>query len=243
MHTRLLAGSVGRTLNSYGASILMVLCATGSVLWWPGTTNWRSRFRIEWTSGWRKLSGQLHHVTGVTSVLFIALLAFTGTYFFWSAAYVRIVSSIFTRTAEPRVAPGPPGSGLASLGHLEASAAASFPGVPIHRIQVVERPNQAVRVTFRAGRPEEFHLVSTAFLHPVTGEVLGRVPLSERPWGDRILSWFSVLHFGVFGGWPIKVLWAVWGLSLPGLAVSGLLMWWRRVVQPLGWASNPPARL
>jgi uncharacterized iron-regulated membrane protein len=58
-------------------------------------------------------------------------------------------------------------------------------------------------------------------------------PLDQRPAGDEILSWFSALHFGVFGGWPIRILWFALGLSLPVLSVSGCLLWWRRVVEPM----------
>jgi uncharacterized iron-regulated membrane protein len=75
--------------------------------------------------------------------------------------------------------------------------------------------------------------VSTVFLHPVTGEVLAIQPLSGRPAGDAILAWFSALHFGIFGGWPVRLLWFVLGLSLPVLSVTGCVLWWRRVVVPM----------
>ena len=232
LHTNLLAGSTGRLVNSYAAIVLLVLCVSGAVLWWPGMAHVENRFRLSWSSGWWKFSWQLHHVTGAVSVVFIALLSITGTYFYWSSSYVRAVSSMFARTAEPPVGKVEVGASLMSTSRLEAAARANMPGLPLHRISVVDAPNYAVRATFRDGAPQEFHLVSTVFLHPVTGAVLGRNPLATRPMGDTILSWFSALHFGVFGGWLVKVLWTVLGFSLPVLGISGLLMWWRRVIQP-----------
>jgi uncharacterized iron-regulated membrane protein len=50
--------------------------------------------------------------------------------------------------------------------------------------------------------------------------------------GDKIIRWFSYLHFGNFGGWPSKALWVVIGLAPAFLFVTGLLMWWNRVLAP-----------
>jgi hypothetical protein len=50
--------------------------------------------------------------------------------------------------------------------------------------------------------------------------------------GDTIIRWISYLHFGNFGGWPSKALWVVIGLAPAFLFVTGLLMWWNRVLGP-----------
>ncbi|MGA2880432.1 MAG: PepSY-associated TM helix domain-containing protein [Bryobacteraceae bacterium] len=50
--------------------------------------------------------------------------------------------------------------------------------------------------------------------------------------GDKIIRWFSYLHFGNFGGWPSKVVWVIIGLAPAFLFVTGVLMWWNRVLSP-----------
>ena len=60
--------------------------------------------------------------------------------------------------------------------------------------------------------------------------------------GDTVLYWIAYLHFGRFGGWPSKILWAVVGLAPPVMFVTGALMWWRRVLKPLGQASRTRGR-
>jgi uncharacterized iron-regulated membrane protein len=159
MHTNLLAGSTGRRVNGYGAWLLVVMGLTGAVLWWPRQI-WRPRWRA-WP---------LHHATGVIALPFVLLLSVTGTYFMWSTDYVKAVSTVFERTAEPKGkgAKGP----MLPMAELAGRAYAALPGREIQRIAVVEQPNQAVRVTMREGTPAEFHLVSTVFLDPVTGDVL-----------------------------------------------------------------------
>ncbi len=57
-----------------------------------------------------------------------------------------------------------------------------------------------------------------------------RLPPIKRTPGDIFLRWFYYLHFGNFGGWPVKVLWVILGLAPPFLFVTGALMWWNRVL-------------
>jgi uncharacterized iron-regulated membrane protein len=49
--------------------------------------------------------------------------------------------------------------------------------------------------------------------------------------GDRIFTWFGRLHFGRYGGMPMKIAWAIFGLAPPILFVTGAIMWWNRVLR------------
>jgi uncharacterized iron-regulated membrane protein len=50
--------------------------------------------------------------------------------------------------------------------------------------------------------------------------------------GDEVLRWLSRLHFGRFGGWPVKALWTALGLIPLILFITGAVMWWNRVLRP-----------
>ena len=59
-------------------------------------------------------------------------------------------------------------------------------------------------------------------------------PYGERP-GDVFLEWLPRLHFGrwrdpVWGPW-LKAVWAIVGLVPAVMFVTGLIMWWNRVVR------------
>ena len=58
--------------------------------------------------------------------------------------------------------------------------------------------------------------------------------VESRAYGyaETAISWMVALHFGRFGGWPVRVIWIVAGLVPAFLAVSGAIMWWLRVVKP-----------
>jgi uncharacterized iron-regulated membrane protein len=50
--------------------------------------------------------------------------------------------------------------------------------------------------------------------------------------GDQIIRWFSYLHFGNFGGWISKTIWVFLGLAPAFLFITGVLMWFNRVIAP-----------
>lgn len=68
----------------------------------------------------------------------------------------------------------------------------------------------------------------------VAGAVLGlrRGPRPPLTTGQKILRGFSFAHYGNFGGWPVKALWVILGLAPPALFMTGILMWWNRVLGP-----------
>lgn len=59
-------------------------------------------------------------------------------------------------------------------------------------------------------------------------------PRRRRPLtlGGKILRDFSSLHYGNFGGWPLKALWVLLGFTPVVLVGSALVMWWNRVLWP-----------
>lgn len=50
--------------------------------------------------------------------------------------------------------------------------------------------------------------------------------------GDQMLFWLAQAHFGRFAGVEVKILWTTIGLAPAALFVTGLLMWWKRVLRP-----------
>jgi len=62
--------------------------------------------------------------------------------------------------------------------------------------------------------------------------------------GDELLSWLAKAHFGRFAGVSVKIIWTVIGLVPSVLFITGLLMWWKRVLKPwLGRKALVPSRV
>ena len=88
--------------------------------------------------------------------------------------------------------------------------------------------------------PEPFRAVVGIFTTidpPRPAQIVYAAPPIRRPrrpptTGQKILRGFSTAHYGTFGGWPVKALWVILGCAPPVLFVSGVLMWWNRVLHP-----------
>jgi uncharacterized iron-regulated membrane protein len=72
----------------------------------------------------------------------------------------------------------------------------------------------------------------TIYFNPYDGTHLAtwRYGVNESL-GDWFI-WSQIpLHYGTYWGLAIKILWAAMGLTMPLLAVSGLLMYWNRYLR------------
>ncbi len=73
--------------------------------------------------------------------------------------------------------------------------------------------------------PEPFE-TAVAFLDP-PAQASRKATIAEQS-----LSWLARLHFGRFGGMSTKLIWTIFGLAPIALVITGLWMWWARVVRP-----------
>lgn len=226
LHGNLLLARPGRVANGYGGILTMLLCLTGIVIWWPSRSNWRSWLRLRGRRSWWRVPWDLHHSVGFAALPLLLVIAFTGTYFTWGPFYQRTVSALFPRFVEPKL-PADAIQKKPTLDDLAQAAQRALPGPRILRLALVPNADRPVAVTMSEGTAGEFHLASTVYVDPRDGEVLKIKRLILRPFGDTVLGYFSAIHFGIFGGWPIRVLWFLAGLALAALAVTGTLMWWK----------------
>jgi uncharacterized iron-regulated membrane protein len=80
LHDNLLAGQTGRHVNGVGAGLLLLLCLTGALIWWPGVRTWRRSLKVERRAGWRRLAWTLHSAIGFWCFGFVVLWGITGAY-------------------------------------------------------------------------------------------------------------------------------------------------------------------
>lgn len=89
---------------------------------------------------------------------------------------------------------------------------------------------------FYLGVPEPFSHIVDSFSNPDAF-------LGERP-GDVVLSWLARLHFGRWRNMPwLKAFWAFVGLVPALMFVTGVVMWWNRVLRrrPIREVEEPAA--
>jgi uncharacterized iron-regulated membrane protein len=80
-HDHLGAGRMGLLFNGIGAAVVIAMCITGAVLWWPGRTRWRRSVTLRRGVGARRFIRDLHNVLGFWVLLLVLMWALTGIYF------------------------------------------------------------------------------------------------------------------------------------------------------------------
>ena len=218
LHFKLFAGYIGVVLNAMGAVLFVLMCVTGAFIWWPGRRQWKQGFTIRWATRWQIVNYDVHHVVGIASALLLGAV---------SAA--AVVSAVEYRTAY----------------HPEEVAWQSqVDSWPVNLDVVVDAANAAVpggRAIFLylpTGPTTPFRFDKTVnemsyriYLDQQDGRVQRIV--NARPGTSlqaRVDNWAGLIHYGRFWGYASRSAWVVLGLAVPILFVSGLLMWWHRVI-------------
>ncbi len=91
LHDDLLSGFTGRTINGVGGIVLVVLCISGAVIWWPGTAAWRRGLSVQWRAGWKRVNFDLHSAIGFWSFLFVFMWALSGVYLVFPHPFMAVV--------------------------------------------------------------------------------------------------------------------------------------------------------
>ena len=231
LHFNLLIGSAGYVISGVGSASLVVLGLTGFILWWPGVSRWAQALTVHAGRGWRRVIRECHWVTGFWTGGLLLLWAITGVYFCFPGPFRAAVHAVL-----PLTAPNVPASTRAlpaeDVSHesVVARAQALVPGGTVARLFLPAAETAPVAVVMAREEHGDFDTSDevTAYFDRYTGEPLGLDDQSSRSAGDHFMRWLGVLHVGSFGGTPVRLLWAVTGLALPVLAVTGVVMWWTR---------------
>jgi uncharacterized iron-regulated membrane protein len=96
LHDNLLAGARGRFANGLGALVLMVLCVTGAIVWWPrgprgnGSAAWRRRLFVVTDGSWRQTSWSIHSAVGFWMSPLLFMWGLSGAYLAFPTAFDAI---------------------------------------------------------------------------------------------------------------------------------------------------------
>ena len=178
----------------------------------------------------RRLWGDVHRLLGVWSLWFIALIGLTGGWY--------LVESLGGKATPP--------AGIA-LPHEASAHAMAEPGAvrwamgevrqrwPQLRIANL-RPNQDGRGLLIEGQAQAWLVRDRA--NAVGVDLRQRRVLALRDGRDmslhqRIAEMADPLHFGGFGGWPVRLLWFVFGMALTTLCFTGVYLYGLRVSDAL----------
>jgi len=254
LHGELLMGDRGSILVELAASWAIVMVVSGLYLWWPRQA--QGLAGLVWprlNQGKRLFWRDLHAVTGVwisSLALFLLLTGLPWTSV-WGEGFKMARKLTHTaavqqdwgqsRSAEQAMANASVHDGM-DMGHMEMDHAMVMPppAISVERMASTLRPlNLAAPVLISPPSKRELGwtgksdaqnrtLRTTMVLDPHTGAILAREDFGQRHPIDQIVGFGISAHEGQLFGWFNQALGVLTAAGLGLLAVSGVVMWWRR---------------
>lgn len=245
LHRDLFAGLFGELFMAAMALLFVVAIVSGVALYGPfmrkldfGTVRAGRSPRIKWLD--------THNLFGVVTLAWTVVVGATGvmnelsTPLLWLERDVKAMLEPFKSqaAAEPSELSSPQAA-FDAVSHVlpeDKIFSIVFPGAefgsPYHYL-----------IWSKGKEPLTSRLFTPVLVDARSGAVNGAVTM---PWYLRTLQVSRPLHFGDYGGLPLKVIWALLDLVTIIILCSGLYLWWQRsVLMPnlvLEGRSNPASR-
>jgi uncharacterized iron-regulated membrane protein len=236
LHRNFLSGKAGRVGVGGAGIVLFVLAATGLLMWLTGARKWRAWISAPRPGSAVRFHFELHRISGLWAYCFLAVISFSGIGLAYPDAFRQGVQWMTGAAATVRAPRAGKAQSLRALDdYLRAGSAAMPDGVPTE-LRLPEPGKGPVDLRLhRVGdlAPGANHV----YMDAATGAVLAADRIADRPMGARFLAALAPIHYGEFGGIPVKTAWSLLALTPVLLFVTGLMAWWR----PAGRKASRPA--
>ena len=236
LHVDMFAGLPGKLLLAFMGILFVLAIISGTVLYLPFMR--RHDFATVRTDKSRRLRWlDLHNLIGVVTLTWALVVGVTGVI---SASADLIIAAWRAETLSAMIEPyrdAPPLTHLApasDLLHIAARAAPdmqpdfiAFPGTRFSS-------EHHYSVFMKGSTHLTSHLLTPVLIDASNLEVTA---VAGRPWYMDAMGMSQPLHFGDYGGMPMKILWALLDIATIVVLGSGLYLWLRKGVQ----AASPSA--
>jgi uncharacterized iron-regulated membrane protein len=233
LHRDLFAGLAGELFLGFIGLVFVVAVVSGGVLYAPFAR--RQRFGEIRAASRRLWWLDLHNMLGVVTIAWALVVGATGVmnelsqplFAIWQRTDVAEMLKPYRGQAVPEV------TSFSSVQAAFDLAAATMPG---------RHPTSVVFPNGRIGSPHHYliwtkgnaaltaRLFTPVLVDVVTGKLAAVV---EMPWYLRTLQVSRPLHFGDYGGLPLKIIWALLDLVTIVVLGSGLYLWLSRRRSPI----------
>jgi uncharacterized iron-regulated membrane protein len=234
LHTDMFLGLKGELFLGTMGLLFVVALASGAVLYAPfmrkldfGTLRVVGSRRVAWLD--------YHNLLGIVALAWMTVVGVTGIINAlvtpitkaWQARELAAMTSSYS--GRPPLPPE-------RYGSLDRALAVARRAIPGMNPQFIALPGGAFSsrhhyaVFFQGDTPLTERLLTTALVDAGTGRLTNAAPM---PWYFKALSLSQPLHFGDYGGMPLKLLWAVLDLFTIAVLSSGLYLWLGKRRTPL----------
>lgn len=230
--------------NPFGVYIVGLIGVFSAALIVSGTLAharvFKDMFRLRRGGTTRVQNADLHNRIGTWALPFHLIASLTGAFLGLSGLILGVLAVIAydgdtDRAAAavlgPQPIPDTPPAPLTQVADAITAIERANPGT-IVRFIGIQRPGTAGQVGFvdasvpgQLAVAERWHIASD-------GSITGRAGLTDGSLAKQTFAAITPLHYGNFGGLPVKILWALLGLSMTWLCVTGArIMFARKAAQ------------
>ncbi|ULA62189.1 MAG: Peptidase [Nitrospira sp.] len=227
LHVELFAGLPGTLFLGGMGLLFLASIVSGVVVYGPfmrklpfGTVRHIGSPRLAWLD--------LHNLLGIVTVVWALVVGGTGVintlarplFAYWQQTELAEMTAPWQGKPAPAV--------FSSLDRAVAAAEAldvqkeaafvALPGTP-------SAGPHHYAVFLRGRTPFTVRLLEPVLIDAETGAVAAT---RAMPWYMTVLLLSQPLHFGDYGGQPLKIVWAVLDLMTIGVLLSGLYLWWNK---------------
>ncbi|MEM6957960.1 MAG: PepSY-associated TM helix domain-containing protein, partial [Myxococcota bacterium] len=224
-HAELFVGPVGRLLVGLVAVAFLISLITGMIIYGPMMRRFRfGQLRRGRTS--RTLVADLHKLLGVASAGWLLVVCVTGLLLSVGSVLLQVYAATELAALGAPYADEPVVEDLQSVDEAIVSAERESG----RRWTIVALPGSDLAsprhytVLLQGEDGLEARLLTMAM---VDTEQPTEAQLQPLPWYMRALLLSEPLHFGDYGGLPLKIVWALFGLLTLVLAGSGVWVFTR----------------
>lgn len=196
----------------------------------------KDAFAFRWGGSKRLQEADLHNRISVWGLPFHLVVSLTGAFLGLTVIIVGVLalatfkgdtSKAYALFAGPKVADDPRPAPVLDVAKVLVALRAAHPEArPTYLF--IEHPGErgqhasvGAASAGRLSRGEIYIIDGDAKLRGSVGYETGNV-------GQKVLSAMTPLHFGWFGGWPVKVAYLLLGLGLTAVTSSGVAIWLAR---------------
>ncbi|BBJ22238.1 PepSY-associated TM helix domain-containing protein [Candidatus Nitrotoga sp. AM1P] len=230
LHTELLSGEPGKIILGVSALLLIGMSITGLILWWPRNGKFSPGFKIQWAAQWKRMNFDIHRASGIYTVVFILLIAFTGTSLVFNKTVINLINAI--TQSPPRAAPplSDPRQARMPRPAFDMMLQQADYMLPASTTWITLPQKPGAPLVVRKKFVQEFHPNGKSFVYfdQYSGKVLQVENALTASLGTRIFNILYPIHIGVIGGTPTRLLQVIIGLSPLILFTTGYIMWWNR---------------
>lgn len=225
LHVDLFAGLPGMLFLGLMGMLLVVAIISGVVVYGPfmrklefGTVRKTQSSRLKWLD--------MHNMLGIVTLCWALVVGATGVINTWSTPLIQLwqLGELSEMIAPYKGKPEP--ASFSSLQQAVETAKAAAPGMEPSLVlwprAFVDNNRHHYLVLLRGDTPLTSKLLTPVLIEVETGKLHMR---AELPWYLSALLLSQPLHFGDYGGLPLKVLWALLDIITIIVLGSGLYLW------------------